>query len=269
MTRRSTGTYVYGVIAGGRRREVMTRGALEAAVPNRSRGLPGTGPVRLLELERDLFAAVADAPLRVYGEEPLARKLSDLEWVSRAAVAHESVLESFVDAVAVVPMKLFTLFTSDERALGHLRAERRRIDATVKRVANQQEWGVRVVLDRPPAAARTRARPAGGGAASGVSYLREKKAQRDVATELAARAGQTADDLFDRLTSRARLSKRRAANDIAVGGGRLLLDAAFLVPRSQSKSFGSAVAREAKALGRAGYAVTMNGPWPPYSFVQD
>ena len=24
-----------------------------------------------------------------------------------------------------------------------------------------------------------------------------------------------------------------------------------------------------KSLGRAGYAVTMNGPWPPYSFVQD
>jgi len=49
----------------------------------------------------------------------------------------------------------------------------------------------------------------------------------------------------------------------------LLLDAAFLVPRSRAKSFQSLMAREAKALGRHGYGVTLTGPWPPYSFVQD
>jgi len=261
----SKGTYVYGVIAGGRRRETSKRGALDGAVPNRLRGLPGTGPVRLVPLDRDLVAAVADAPLRLYGEAALGRKLADLEWVSHAAVAHEAVLESFVDATAVVPMKLFTLFTSDERALDHLRAERRRIQATVKRVANHQEWGVRVVLDRAPAPKRDRRPPS----ASGVSYLKEKKAQRDLTTELASRAAETIDDLFDRLTARASFSKRRPASELSGGTGRLLLDAAFLVPRSKEKAFGSAVAREARTLGRAGYAVTMNGPWPPYSFVQD
>jgi hypothetical protein len=265
MTRHSNGTYVYGVIAGGRRRDTRRSGALDVVVPNRVRGLPGTGSVRILDLDRDLFAAVADAPLRVYGETALARKLSDLEWVSRAAVAHEAVLESFVDAMAVVPMKLFTLFTSDDRALAHLRAERRRIEATVKRVANQQEWGVRVVLDRPPA----RRRVAAVVPVSGLSYLKEKKVQRDLTTELAARAGETVEELFHRLTARATVSKRRPASELSAGTGRLLLDAAFLVPRSKAKAFGSAVAREARTLGHAGYAVTMNGPWPPYSFVQD
>ena len=215
-----------------------------------------------------MFAAVADAPLRVYGEDALGKKLSDLEWVSRAAIAHETVLESFIDAAAVVPMKLFTLFTSDDRALAHLRAERRRIETTVKRVANHQEWGVRVVLDRPPAAKKPSARSRAA-APSGLSYLKEKKAQRDVTTELAARAGQTIDALFDRLTSRASVAKRRSPTELSAGSGRLLLDAAFLVPRAEGASFGSAVAREARALARAGYAVTMNGPWPPYSFVQD
>ena len=249
-------TYVYGVIAGSRRRA------------RRGRGLPGTGPVRLVELDGDLVAAVADAPLKLYGEDPLARKLSDLEWVSRAAVAHESVLESFVDAKAVVPMKLFTLFTSEERAIGHLRAERSRIAATARRVANHQEWGVRVALRALPAArAAAPARAPGRQSESGTQFLSRKKADRDVATELAARAGETVDALFDRLTARASVSTRRPANELQGGGGRLLLDAAFLVQRSRAKSFGSAVAREARTLGRSGYAVTMNGPWPPYSFV--
>jgi hypothetical protein len=255
---RANGTYVYGVIAGPPSR-------LRRAAGRRSKSsLPGTGPVRLIALEGDLHAVVADAPLRLYGQEALARKLSDLEWVSRAAVAHETVLESFADAAAVVPMKLFTLFTSDDRALAHLRAEHRRIDATVKRVAHHHEFGVRVILDRRPVASapgRTAGRP------TGLSYLKEKKAQRDLTRELAVRAGETVDGLFDRLASRATLAKRRPASELSAGGGRLLLDAAFLVSRSKARAFGSAVAREMRSLGRDGYAITMTGPWPPYSFI--
>ena len=49
-------------------------------------------------------------------------------------------------------MKLFTIFTSDDRALEHVRADSGRGSTSlVKRVANHQEWGVRVVLDRAAA----------------------------------------------------------------------------------------------------------------------
>ena len=97
------GTYVYCVIAAPRRPRL-------ARVPP---GLPGTGRVRLLDVEPGLFMAVADAPLDRYGEAAIARGLGDLDWVSRAAVAHEAVIESFVGETAVLPMKLFTIFTSD------------------------------------------------------------------------------------------------------------------------------------------------------------
>jgi hypothetical protein len=52
-----------------------------------------------------------------------------------------------------------------------------------------------------------------------------------------------------------------------VQGGPLLLDAAFLVPRRRARSFQSFAAREAGSLARSGYALTLTGPWPPYSFV--
>src|SRR6185503_8411582 len=109
--------------------------------------------VRLLDVEGGLFMAVADAPLSRYGEAAINRGLKDLDWVSRVAVAHEAVVESFIKETAVLPMKLFTIFTSDDRAMAHVRAERHRIAAVAKRVANHQEWGVRVVLDRARAAA--------------------------------------------------------------------------------------------------------------------
>jgi hypothetical protein len=235
-----------------------------------ARGLPGMGPVRLLDVEDGLFAAVADAPLDRYGEAAINSGLSDLDWVSRAAVAHEAVVESFISETAVLPMKLFTIFTTDDRVVEHVRAEHRRIAAVVKRVANHQEWGVRVVLDRDRAVAgvpKKRTGPAGG--RSGVAYLTRKKAQRDAVVELAAHARETVAALYDRLATRSRLAKRRLASELPVQGGPLLLDAAFLVPRARAASFQALAVREARALARHGYGLTFSGPWPPYSFVQE
>src|SRR6187399_1560347 len=148
----ATGTYVYCLISAERRPTVRPRAAR----------MPGIGPVRLLEVDRRLWLAVSDAPLNRYGEKALNSKLSDLDWVSRAAVAHEAVVESFIGERAVLPMKLFTIFSSDERALEQVRSDRLRVNRLVKRVANHLEWGVRVTL------ARVRP-PSGAGAAPGRS----------------------------------------------------------------------------------------------------
>jgi len=56
---------------------------------------------------------------------------------------------------------------------------------------------------------------------------------------------------------------------IGSDGGPLLLDAAFLVPRARARAFRAQAAREARALAKDGYGLTLTGPWPPYTFVQD
>src|SRR6476661_2910186 len=130
-------TYVYCLVAANRRPSL-------ARTP---RGLPGAGPVRLLEIERGLWLAVADVPLSRYGAEPINAHLGDLAWVSRAAVAHERIVESFSGALAVLPMKLFTIFASDQRAAAHVRDDRRRIARILRRVSGRTEVGVRVLFE--------------------------------------------------------------------------------------------------------------------------
>jgi hypothetical protein len=252
------GTYVYGVIAADRRPR-LTR------VPA---GLPGAGPIRLLDLEKGLFIAVADLPLDQYNESAISSGLANLDWVSRVAVAHEAVVESFVAAKAVLPMKLFTIFKTDERALEHVRSQHARIASLVKRVANQQEWGIRVVLDRTLAAVAPK-KKAAAARSTGASYLAQKKAQRDASKELASRARDTVASLFDRLAARASDAKRRSASELPAQGGPLLLDAAFLVPRARAAAFKALASRESRALARQGYGLTFSGPWPPYTFVRD
>jgi Gas vesicle synthesis protein GvpL/GvpF len=255
---RETGTYVYGVVAAARRPS-LTR------VPA---GLPGTGRLRLLDVEPRLYVVAADAPLARYGEAAIRKGLADLDWVSRAAVAHERVVEFFVDATAVLPMKLFTIFTSDARAVDFVRGERGRLSALVTRVANHQEWGVRVVLD-PARASKAAAPKTQSASATGAAYLSRKRAQRDAVAERTQRAREIVTKLYDRLAAPARVATRRQASELPVEGGPLLLDAAFLVPRGRARSFRALAAREARALAKQGYGLTLTGPWPPYTFVQD
>jgi hypothetical protein len=275
MTR--SGTYVYCIVADAKRpRAPRTRHGLRGLgairllpVPGTRRGPARTNGSRRPRRELQMWAVVADAPLKDYGEQAINRGLTDLDWVSRAAVAHEAIVESFSAAPAVLPMKLFTIFTSDQRVLEHIARERLHIETVLERVKNHDEWGIRVVLDRARALAGHDRKAARRDATSGAAYLQRKKAHQDASAELAQRSRDLIADLYDRLAKDATSAKRRTATELPAPGGPLLLDAAFLVPRSRTARFRSAVARKTRALGPQGYGVTLSGPWPPYTFMQD
>jgi hypothetical protein len=212
---------------------------------------------------------VASVPLDRYGSDAINQRLHDLDWVSRAAVAHERIVESFAAVTALLPMKLFTIFSGDDRARVEMTRRREEIDAALSRVAGHDEWGVRVVFDpaasepKPRAKSDSRAKQPGG-----AEYLAMKKARRDKAAELAERSRDVATGLYDRLATRSTLARRRTAADLPAGG-TLLMEGAFLVRRARTAGFRAAVSREARTLTRNGYQVTLTGPWPAYSFVQE
>jgi hypothetical protein len=116
--------------------------------------------------------------------------------------------------------------------------------------------------------ARTRARGPRR-TSTGAAYLAEKKSQRDRAVELARHAREVVADLYDLLSTVASDAMQRPASELPIKGGPLLLDAAFLVPRSGAARFRKVVERRAKELGPDGYRIALTGPWPPYSFVRD
>jgi gas vesicle protein GvpL/GvpF len=247
-------TYIYCLIESGRRPST-------ARVP---RGLPSATAPALLEVRPRLWAVAAQVPLSEYGSARLEDRLRDIDWVAAIAVAHESVVERFATAkgAAVVPMKLFTMFSSPERARIELAAKRAEIGAVLKRIRGCREWGVRVTR----AAGVHTAAPAAASPASGTAFLAARKQARDDARARQRRASEAAEATFASLARLARDAHRRQPPDGATTPP--LVDAAFLVSDGRQARFKAAVRRAARLCRDADAALVLTGPWPAYNFVQ-
>jgi hypothetical protein len=258
-------TYIY-CVAKAARRPSLT------GVPP---GLAGGTPPRLLQSAPGLWLVTSQVPLDTYGPGKLEPALTDMEWVGRTAVAHESVVESFAArrGVTVVPMKLFTMFSTEERALADMASRRKSIDHAMKRIAGSEEWGIRVLRSASAGSLASDVRDPwreGSGsraATSGAAFLAAKKQKRDDAQRARLAAAEAAVDAFDRLSAIAKAVKRREDAPTA-GATPPLLDAAFLVPSSRRERFTKAARREAESCARAGAQLTLSGPWPAYNFIQ-
>jgi hypothetical protein len=255
----TTATYLY----------CLVRSAREPSLRAAPAGLPGAGRPRAIEAGGGLWLVAADAPLERYGEKPIERGLRDLAWVSSVAVPHEAVVEHVARNGTVVPMKLFTLFRSDARALEDVAKRRKRIDRVVERIEGREEWGLRVLLDETAALRRARheAQAVAPGAPGAAFLLRTKK-EHDLAREVIEHARDRADGLFELLAIQADDARRRPPPPGEVGK-RVLLDAAFLLQRKKAKAFQTKVRAEAKKLADRDYQLTLTGPWPAYTFVGD
>lgn len=255
--REKTALYVY----------CLVRSAAPPSPEELPPGLPGLSRTRLLDLGDSLWLAVADAPLPEYGAASIEARLQDLDWVSQRALPHEEVIERFTRAGTVLPMKLFTLFSSEERAQAHLLADRERLRRTLDRVEGCVEWGVRIRLDEArgrEALARQSGQGQTGPDASGTSFLLRKKKEQEVARRLSARLRSEVKEAFAEL---ARAAEEAAGREPAPAEIRLLLDAAFLVRSDRVADFEAAVQRCAERLADSACEVTLSGPWPPYNFV--
>lgn len=252
---RSSATYLYCVVS-------CPGTPAMAGVPP---GLPRLSAPRALPVGDGLWLVAADAPLPEYGAESIQENLQDLDWISKRALAHEEVVEHFGSigtGGTVVPMKIFTLFSDDGRALEHIRSDRARLDRILSRIAGCQEWGVLVRFDesRAKEAAAHDARPS-----TGTAFLQRKKLEKDAARTLLARLQPEMDEVFADLAAQATESRRRPP----VSPSPLLLDGAFLVRTRDAADFEKTIGRWAERLAESACELTLTGPWPPYNFLEE
>lgn len=254
----NTATYLYCVVKSARR---------PVKAPAET-GLAGATPPQAYEVGRGLWLIAAEIPLDEYGPARLETRLQDLEWVATAAVGHESVVEHFarLASATVIPAKLFTMFSSLEKAIADVSRRRASIDRVMKRIAGCEEWGIRIT--RQPLRAAGAARRGQSASASGTAFLTAKKAARDAVSDARAAAAAAAEDAFRALARRARDARSRDRRP-EPGSNPPILEGAFLVPASTRAKFKAEARRQSAACRTAGADLALTGPWPAYNFVGD
>ena len=140
----------------------LVHAARRPSLAGAPRGLPGLGPVRLIPAAADLWLVAAEAPREHYDSVAIERQLRDLEWVALRGAAHARVVEHFARRFTTLPMKLFTLFNDDARAVAHVHGAEARVRRVLQRVDGCREWGVRVRLDPTLVREHAESRPTPG-----------------------------------------------------------------------------------------------------------
>jgi hypothetical protein len=224
-------------------------------------GMPGGAPPQAVALSDDIVLIASHVPAATYNTETIEARLSDLDWVAEAGAAHHAVIDAIADSgLVTLPFRLFTIFSNERRA-GEVFTERLPdIRRAFDRVRGRSEWVLRI--GKPDPARATRPAPAAA-ATSGTSFLAAKAAARRDDAARAARVQREAAAAYEALARVAEDTRLKAVD----AGGNVLLDAALLVSPEAVDDLKRTLTASAAQLLEDGCAVSLTGPWPPYSFA--
>lgn len=203
--------------------------------PRQFAGLTGVGGERVRTVaEAGLAAVVGSVDARAFGEDALASLLGGLDNIERVGRAHHQVIaRAAAGGGPVLPLRLATVCPDDDTVRALLARRRDEFAGLLARFRDTVEWGVQV-----------------------YGPVNEQ----DSADTLADTIDWVLGDIAD-------ASHRQPAVDprYVRGPEHMLLNAAYLLRGDRAAEFVAA----ARALtgARAGVRADLNGPWPPYSFV--
>lgn len=210
-------------------------------------------------VERGSLAAVAaEVSLAEFGDDVVAERLNDRSWLEEKVRAHEDVLQSFVGATPVVPLRFGAIYR-DPGDIRRLLGERHAFfEETLERLRGRVELGVKAWFD----ASRVE-RPAATG---GRAYLERRRDELGSARDAAAAAAAAHDRLL--AVADEGVVNRPQPRELTGRDERMLLNAAYLVPAGDDR-LADELVRIAEEHAAAGLAYELTGPWPPYNFARE
>jgi len=180
---------------------------------------------------------------------------------------HEAVVEKLMADFTVLPMRFRTLVDGRDNLLAMMQSYYRDFKGNLERLRNKSEFGVKVIwpADKVKENIVNRLRSdqteaSGPRRSAGTRFMKEKFERYKIDEEFQTKADQfiKAMDMFlGKFAVEKRLEKLKTE--------KLLLDAAYLVEKSQACDFREAFWHIKSA--HPGFKFLLSGPWPAYNFV--
>jgi len=254
--------YVYGVVAADR------------TVPP----LAGVDPAhRVTTLREGALAAVAShVLLEDFDEARLREHLADMGWVEATARAHEHVLEQIRERATVIPMRMCTVFHSEESVHDMLRREAGALEEALSHLAGKTEMGVKVFADpkrraTPAGAADVSGEDAPGEGSEGTAYMDQRRRELEQADADDRVIDEACAQIHERLCAVAADGLIAPLQRPEATGRRvdMVLSGVYLVEDDALDTFSAEVDQLQDAFAALGLELELTGPWPAYNFVPD
>ena len=226
---------------------------------------------------RGLAALVSRVPLADFGAGPLRDNLNDLDWLERVARAHEAVLERVLAETTIVPLRLCTIYESEDGVREMLEREHDSLARALDTLAGRQEWGVKVLADEERLTEEARSRSAEAAAleeeldarTGGGAYMLRRRLERHVRDAADALASELAEQVHAQLQDWASDAVALAPQNPELSGheGRMLMNGAYLVETERVDGLRALVSDLEERHRPLGVRIELTGPWPPYNFL--
>jgi len=241
-------------------------------VPAGLRGMDD-GPVRA-EPEGELVAYLSDVPEAEFGEAPLNRNLSDMDWLAPRAVRHQEVnaaLAATIDPLA--PLSFGTVFRDRVGVQRMLRDRAAEVGLRLDALRGKAEWIAVVRREEPRALAALESqsrdlralRDEIGAAAPGRAYLLARQLGDTQRQELRAADAEAVSAVVAALEATgASLFREPLVED---AGGGMIARYTILAGRAAGPTLERTRAGVTTNWDERGYTLELTGPWPAYRFA--
>jgi hypothetical protein len=224
-----------------------------AAGPIAAEGIDGESKVEALRCD-DYICWISRVSKDEFADR-LTEHMQNLEWLASAGLRHQRVVAEISQQSATLPARFGTVFLTENSLRQHVRERKAGTRRAFERVADADEWGIKLFEIAKP-------KPARVVAASGSDYLKKK------AEMLKPRARQQLDE--DGKTFVAALTRLAVASSpggkASAGQPGLVWHGSFLIRRKDRKQL-EAMLKTYAARWHDSRRIDCSGPWPPYSFV--
>lgn len=254
------GLYVYGIIH-----------HQDAEILPKIYGVDFASPVYTIPFQK-LEAVVGDINNKKINPIALKKRMGeDDEWLKKNVILHHKVIDILHKNHPIVPLKFGTIFKSNKNLEEELSKIHKKLDNLLFKLTDKHEWSLKVFLDKEKIISKLILRNPTHKkrkAPSDIAWYKEKKEEQQVKENL----GHSINDILEKIV----LRLKKITKDIALldsmrhsetGKKQLIFNGALLLSEKSLSHLKREIKKISQKYKDLGIRLDINGPWPPYNFV--
>jgi Gas vesicle synthesis protein GvpL/GvpF len=220
----------------------------------------------------DIAAIYTPVKAEEFTQEVIDRRAGDLEWLGAIGYRHQDVISTLMKSTAVVPLRAFTLFSSEEALRAYLYDNADALRKVLARLDGKQEWTLQVEFEPQKWS---------------ESLVMRVPSLRDLHSQIESATAGKAFLLRKKLDDERKRASAEAEKDVLAEIERAVLDTlrcetvaetrerrdgAFpqinvLIDRDEEAQLQGLHAELISRYEAEGVTLALTGPWPPYTFA--